>query len=98
MSEPQPYNFARPGRLTAEVEQRVSGWLRGATTLAARKAAQQLPFPLEINFSGLEVQRPAEALAKLSEATVGYALSLNSSTINGMAVLPRPLALALVGA
>ena len=34
MSEPQPYNFAEPGRLTAELEQRTSGWLRAAAALA----------------------------------------------------------------
>jgi hypothetical protein len=44
MSEPQPYNFAKPGRLTADVEQRVAGWLRAAA-LAAKKPPTTCPTP-----------------------------------------------------
>jgi flagellar motor switch protein FliM len=98
MSEPQPYNFARPGRMTAEVEQRVSGWLRAAAALAAKKAGPQLPFTPEMALAAVEVLRPAEGLAKLPEAAAGYGLSLNSTAANGMIALPRPLALGLVGA
>jgi flagellar motor switch protein FliM len=98
MSHPQPYDFAKPGRLTADVEQRVTGWLRGAAALGAKKAARHLPFGVEMALAGVEVQRPADGLAKLPEAVVGYGVSVNGSTVNGLAALPRPLALALVGA
>jgi flagellar motor switch protein FliM len=98
MSQPQPYNFAEPGRLTADVEQRVSGWLRAAAALAAKKAARQLPFTPEMSLVGVEVQRPAEGLAKLPEAAAGYGLSLGGEAANAMLALPRPLALAVVGA
>ncbi len=97
MSEPQPYNFAKPGRLTAEVEQRVVGWLRAAASLAAKKVAKHLPFPLEAPFRSLEVHRPAEALAALPDAAVGYGMSLNSEAPSALVALPRALALALIG-
>ncbi len=97
MSQPQPYNFAEPGRLTAEVEQRVTGWLRTAAALAAKTAARQLPFAPEIALAGVEVRRPAGALAKLPEAAVGYGVSVNGPAVNGMVAVPRPLALAVVG-
>jgi len=98
MSQPQPYDFAKPGRLTADVEQRVSSWLRAAAALAAKKAARHLPFALEITLGGLEVQRPADGLARLPEAAVGYGVSINGPALNGLVALPRPLALAVVGA
>jgi flagellar motor switch protein FliM len=98
MSVPQPYNFAKPGRLTTEVEQRAAGWLRAAAALAAKKAARHLPYALEIGLRGLEVQRPADGLARLPDAAAGYGVSVNGSALNGMVALPRPLALAVVGA
>ncbi len=98
MSQPQPYNFAKPGRLTAEAEQRVSGWLRAAAALAAKKAARHLPFALEMSLAGVEVQRSADGLAKLPEAAAGYGVSVHGEAVNAMIALPRPLALALVGA
>jgi len=98
MSVPQPYDFALPGRLTSEVEQRAAGWLRAAAALAVKKAARHLPLALEISLGGLEVQRPADGLARLPEAAAGYGISVNDATIGGLLVLPRPLALALVGA
>lgn len=97
MSEPQPYNFAKPGRLTTEVEQRVVGWLRAVAALAVKKAARHLPFPLEASFRGLEVSRPAEGLAAVPEAAVGYGVSINSDVPAALVALPRPLALALIG-
>jgi flagellar motor switch protein FliM len=98
MSQPQPYNFAKPGRLTAEVEQRVAGWLRTAAALAAKKAAQHLPFLIETAFAGVEVQRPGDGLAKLPDPAVAYAVAAGGPAVNGMVVLPRPLTLGLVGA
>jgi flagellar motor switch protein FliM len=97
MTEPQPYDFARPPRLTAEAEQRVSAWLRAAAALAAKKAARHLPFALEMTFTGLVVDRPAEALARLPEASVGFGAALGSEAVTAMAVLPRDLALLVVG-
>jgi flagellar motor switch protein FliM len=97
MTEPQPYDFARPRRLTTEAEQRVAGWLRAAAALAAKKAAHHLPFPIEMTFAGLEVERPAEGLARLPEAAVGYGVTLGSEAVAALAALPRSLALALVG-
>jgi flagellar motor switch protein FliM len=98
MSQPQPYNFAAPGRLTADVEQRVTAWLRAAAALAAKQAARQLPFPLEVALAGVEVLRPADGLAKLPEASAGYGVSLGGAVANALLALPRPLTLALVGA
>jgi flagellar motor switch protein FliM len=97
MSQPRPYNFAKPGRLTAELEQRAAGWLRTASALAARKAAGHLPHPVETGLAGIEVNRPADGLEKLPDAVVGYGLAVGGEAVNGMVVLPRPLALALVG-
>jgi flagellar motor switch protein FliM len=98
MSQAQPYNFAKPGRLTADVEQRVTFWLRTAAALAAKKAARHLPFAVEMTLGGLEVQRPADGLATLPEAATGYGVAFGGPTANAMLVLPRPLALAVVGA
>jgi flagellar motor switch protein FliM len=98
MSEPRPYDFAKPGRLTADVEQRVAGWLRAAAALAAKKAARHLPYPVEMALGTLEVMRPADGLAKLPEAAVGYGISVNGPAANALIALPRPLALAVVSA
>ncbi len=98
MSQPQPYNFAEPGRLTADVEQRVSGWLRAAAALAAKQASRQLPFAPEVTLTGVTVQRPADGLATLPEASVGYGVALGGTTAEAMIAVPRQLALALVGA
>src|SRR5206468_3600884 len=92
-----PYDFARPGRLTAEAEQRVGGWLRGAAALAAKKAGKHLPAAPEVAVRGLEVQRPLDALEKLPDASVGYGVSFNAPAANAMLALPRPFALAVVG-
>ena len=40
MSEPQPFDFAKPGRLTAEVEHRTTGWLRAAAIADVDEGAE----------------------------------------------------------
>ena len=97
MSEPQPYDFAKPGRLTAEAEQRAAAWLRAAAALAVKKAVKHLPAALEVTFLGLEVDRPADGLGILPDSAVGFAVSLNADQPGGLIALPRPLALALIG-
>jgi flagellar motor switch protein FliM len=97
MSEPQLYNFGKPAPLTAEVDQRLQGWLRTAAALAAKKAVRHLPFSVEVVFSGLEVHWPADGLAVLPDAAVGYGLSANTDIPTTLLALPRNLVLALVG-
>ncbi len=96
MTEPQPFDFGKPARLTAEVEHRVSSWLRAAAALTVKKTARHIPFALEMSFHGLEVLRPADALARLSDASVGYTASVNADPANALAALPRQLSLAIV--
>jgi flagellar motor switch protein FliM len=96
MTQPQPYDWARPGRLTAEAEQRLAVWLRAAAALAAKKAARHLPFAPEITARGAEVERAFEGLERLPDAAVGYGVGFNSKTAAALLVLPRPLALALI--
>ena len=66
--------------------------------LAAKKAARHLPFATEIALAGVDVRRPADGLATLPEAVVGHGVAVNGPAVNGLAALPRPLALSVVGA
>lgn len=97
MTEPQPYNFGKPAPLTAEVELRLHNWLRTAAALAAKKAGRHLPYSVEVTLGGVEVLWPADGLAVLPDAAVGYGISINSDTPTTLLALPRTLALALIG-
>src|SRR5437660_1725473 len=95
---PETYDFRKPARLAADLEQRLSAWLRGSCALAAGQWAKQIPVRLEMSLRGLETIRPAEGLARYTSATVGYRVAVNGGELHTLLVLPRPFVLALVNA
>jgi flagellar motor switch protein FliM len=90
------YNFRKPDRPAGTLEQRLTAWLRTAGPLAAEKAAQHLPFRMEMALRGVECVSPVEALAQLPDAALGYRLAFAGEPPSMLFVWPRPLALALV--
>lgn len=92
----KPYNFRKPDRLAGTLEQRLTAWLRVAGQLAAVKAARLLPFRIEMAPRGLEIASPSEALARLSDAMIGYRVAFAGEPPTMLFAWPRPLALALI--
>ncbi len=94
----EPYDFRKPPRIAAEVEQRLTVWLRAASLLAADRIAKRLPFRVDLTLETLEVARPQPCLDQLPDAMVGYAIATDGRRADTLAILPRRLALALVTA
>jgi flagellar motor switch protein FliM len=92
----RPYNFRKPDRLAGTLEQRLTAWLRAASQLAAVKGARHFPFRIEITPHPLEITSPTEALARLSDALIGYRVALAGQPPTMLFVWPRPLVLALI--
>ena len=92
------YNFRKPGPLASDLEQRLAAWLRDFCTQAPEKLARRLSLQVEIKFQGLEMIRPAEGLTRLPDTSIGYRVSLNEQGASTLLLLPRTLALLLVGA
>ena len=92
----EPHDFRKPARLAGDLEQRLSKWLSDACALTPNQWVKQLPVPLEMSFRGLETIRPADGLAKFTEATVGHRVTVNGDEMHTLLVLPRPFVLALV--
>jgi len=94
-SKVQPYNFARPGRLPSDLEQRLRTWFKAAFALAARDWAKRLPFPLTVQVRELSALPAADALEKIPDNAFGGRLSEPRLGVSLLA-LPRPLLLALI--
>jgi flagellar motor switch protein FliM len=92
------YNFRKPDRLAGILEHRLTSWLRAASQLAADKAAQQLPFRVEMPLNGITQAPPIEVLSTLPESAIGYRIAVTGSPPDMLFIWPRPLALALVNA
>src|SRR5579883_292644 len=92
----KPYNFRKPDRLAGTLEQRLTVWLRAAGQLAAAKGARHFPFRIEMTPERMAIVPPAEALAQLADAMIGYRVAFTGEPANMLFVWPRPLALALV--
>jgi flagellar motor switch protein FliM len=92
------YDFRKPDRLAATLEQQLTAWLRVASKLAAEKAAKELPFRIEMSIQGVETASPIEVLSALPNAVLGYRVSVGDAPADMLFVWPRPLALALVNA
>lgn len=94
-SKPQPYNFARPGRLPSDLEQRLRTWLKAAFALAGRDWAKRLPSPLTPSARELYGLPAADALEMVPENACGCRLAEPRLGVSLLAA-PRPLLLALV--
>ena len=92
----KPYNFRKPDRLAGTLEQRLTAWLRVAGQLATVKATRHFPFRIEMVPHGLEIAPPPDALARLSDDTIGYKVAFAGEPPTMLFAWPRPLALALV--
>ncbi len=94
-SKVQPYNFARPGRLPQELEQRLRTWLQTALALAARDWGKRLPFALTLHVREFAALPIADAQQMIPENAFGGRLSEPRLGVSLLA-LPRPLLLALI--
>lgn len=94
-SKPQPYNFARPGRLPSDLEQRLRAWLKAVFALAASDWAKRLPFPVTLTAHELFGVPAADAMEMVPENAFGNRLTEPRLGVSLLAV-PRPLLLALV--
>ncbi len=92
------YDFRKPDRLAATLEQRLTAWMRVASKLAAEKAAKELPFRIEMTLSGVENASPIEVLSALPNPAIGYRVSIGDAPADMLFVWTRPLALTLVNA
>jgi flagellar motor switch protein FliM len=88
------YDFARPGKLAGELEQRLTAWLKAAAALAGRKWPRALPFAATLAPAGIQTARPRAALAGLPDPCVAYQVRLGAAAT--LLALPRPVIRALV--
>lgn len=91
-----PYDFRKPSRLAADLEQELVAWLTSGCALVPEKWAKHLAMPIEHAVTRIETARPSDALAELSDAVVAYLVAVGPEPINTLLLLPRPLVLALV--
>jgi flagellar motor switch protein FliM len=94
----EAYDFRKPARLAGGLEQRLSAWLEAACALAPAQWALHLPVSLDVAFRKAETLRPADGFTQFPETTVAYTVNANAGDGVTLALLPRPFALALVGA
>jgi flagellar motor switch protein FliM len=89
------YNFMKPLKLAAELEQRLLAWFKVALVVAPKKWAKVLPFDLGMTAGTVETVRPSDALAGMSEAAVTCRIAFPPEVVT-LLTLPRPLVLAVV--
>lgn len=89
------YNFMKPLKLAAELEQRLIAWFKVAVVMAPKKWAKVLPFELGMTAGALETVRPAAALAELPETAVTSRIALLPG-VTTLLTLPKPVVLAVV--
>jgi len=94
----EAYDFRKPTPLAGGLEQRLAAWLEVACALAPAQWAKQLPVSLDMAFRKAETMRPADGWALFPETAVAYTVNANAGESVTLALLPRPCALALVGA
>jgi len=94
----ETYNFRKPGPLATDLEQRLAAWLREGCTRASEADPARVAVRLEMTFSGLDTVRPADGLARLADAALGYRIAMGAGGMMALLVMPRTLALALVAA
>src|SRR5579884_2001370 len=92
----ETYDFRKPGRLPGDFEHRLGAWLRDSCNLAPATWTRTAGFRAEVSLRGLEIGRPADALARMEETALGYQANLEPAAITTLIVLPRSLALLLV--
>jgi flagellar motor switch protein FliM len=92
----KPYNFRKPDRPAGTLETRLTAWLRAAGLLAGEKAAQYLPFRIEMSLRGIECAPPVEVLARLPDTVLSHRVAFTGQSASMLFLWPRPLALALV--
>src|SRR2546430_1497218 len=90
------YDFTKPVRLTAEWQQRLTGWFQSACTLANRAWAKQLPAGLELSLGPLDACYAQQSLSRLPATVIGYRVVIGSGQLPTLLVLPRVLLLQLV--
>jgi len=90
-----PFDFRNPGRLAGDLEQRLAAWLRGLCTRAPAKWSASIPFQLELELLRMESLTLGAALARLTDAVVGYRIALGEQEVPSLLVWPRPLLLLL---
>lgn len=76
----QRHNFGKLGKLTSDLDQRVTAWLKAALALAARNWQKTLPFELALTYAALDIARPGDALEQLPETIVTYRVTLDNGT------------------
>jgi flagellar motor switch protein FliM len=96
----QPYDFRRPTRLPAAVQQLGERWLLAACTLVTKRAvaAGLKPShntPVEYTLQGLDTSRFRDVLAALPDTAIAYLLRGPRPDWVGLLIWPRPLLLAL---
>ena len=93
-----PHDFTKPARLTADWQQRLTGWFQLAFTLANKAWANQLPFPVDASLVELDVCYAQQALSTLSERAVAYRVLAADRRLATFLTLPRATLLKLIGA
>jgi len=78
------------------LEERLHAWLKNACKLARNSGASTCHAPSELELESIEAWRTPDALSQVPETAVGFALQ-SCESLTSLIVLPRPLALALVG-
>lgn len=91
----ESYNFRKPSKLSAELEQELNAWLANGLAVVAEKWARDIETPITHSLVGVETMRPAEALADLSDAVVAYRVAIGSEDLRTLVAIPRPLMLTL---
>jgi flagellar motor switch protein FliM len=92
-----PYDFTKPVRLPPDWQQRLTGWYQGASVLANRAWAKQLPTPLEVSCGTVDPAYVQEGLAGLPAGVVGYRVQIAGGRLPSLLVFPRILLLQVIG-
>jgi flagellar motor switch protein FliM len=95
---PQLHDFTKPGRLTANWQQKLANWSRLAFDLMNKAWTKQVPFPVSASFLEMDLCYGRTGLAKLPEHSAGYRILLADRKTASFLSLPRATLLQLVGA
>jgi flagellar motor switch protein FliM len=91
----KPYDFRKTSSLSGDLEQRFTAWLNVGLAIAAEKWAIHFETPVTHVLGGMDTARPLEAIAQLSDASVGYRVTIGPEELQSLVLIPRPLVLTL---
>ncbi len=92
----EPYDFRKPSRLAADLDEQLAAWLTRGLEAATERWGRHLAAAVAHFLGGVDSVRPGDSLAELPDAVVAYRVAIGPESVGTLVAFPRPLVLTLV--